>query len=117
MTSKFKNDPKKKRYYWLQLKEGFFSQKEIKLLRGIAGGDTYTIIYLKMLLESLNDEGKLYFESIADNFSEEISLVINETKEDVNFIVNYLIKTNQIVKVSENAYQLMIFNNLVGGRQ
>ena len=39
-----------KQYYWLQLKEDFFRQKEIKLLRKIAGGDTYTIIYLKMML-------------------------------------------------------------------
>ena len=39
-----------KQYYWLQLKEDFFRQKEIKLLRKIAGGDTYTIIYLKQEL-------------------------------------------------------------------
>ena len=41
-----------KRYYWLKLDRGFFDQKEIKLLRKIAGGDTYTIIYLKLLLAS-----------------------------------------------------------------
>ena len=28
-----------KKYYWLQLKEDFFRQKEIKLLRKIAGGE------------------------------------------------------------------------------
>ena len=39
-----------KRYYWLKLPDGFFRQKAIKKLRKIAGGDTYTIIYLKMLL-------------------------------------------------------------------
>ena len=31
-----------KKYYWLKLKEDFFRQKEIKKLRKIAGGDTYT---------------------------------------------------------------------------
>lgn len=36
-----------KRYYWLKLPDGFFRQKAIKKLRKIAGGDTYTIIYLK----------------------------------------------------------------------
>lgn len=39
-----------KRYWWLKLPEDFFNQIEIKLLRKIAGGDTYTIIYQKMLL-------------------------------------------------------------------
>lgn len=48
-----------KRYYWLKLHEDFFRQKDIKKLRQIAGGDTYTIIYLKMLLHSLSTSGKL----------------------------------------------------------
>ena len=39
-----------KRYYWLKLKNDFFRGKHIKMLRKIAGGDTYTIIYLKMIM-------------------------------------------------------------------
>ena len=39
-----------KKYYWLKLGDEFFGDKTIKKLRKIAGGDTYTIIYLKMLL-------------------------------------------------------------------
>ena len=38
---------KTKKYYWLKLKDDFFNSREIKKLRRIAGGDTYTIIYLK----------------------------------------------------------------------
>ena len=43
-----------KKYYWLKLNEGFFRDKKIKKLRKIAGGDTYTVIYLKMQLLSLS---------------------------------------------------------------
>ena len=49
-----------KRYYWLKLKENFFNQKEVKKLRRVAGGDTYTIIYLKLQLLSLKNGGKLF---------------------------------------------------------
>ena len=42
-----------KRYYWLKLMDDFFDSKRIKKLRKMAGGDTYTIIYLKMQLLSL----------------------------------------------------------------
>ena len=38
-----------KRYYWLKFREDFFESKRIKRLRRMAGGDTYLIIYLKML--------------------------------------------------------------------
>ena len=39
-----------KKYYWLKLKEAYFDNPKIKMLRKIAGGDTFTIIYLKMQL-------------------------------------------------------------------
>ena len=53
-----------KRYYWIKLKEEFFTDKRIKRLRRISGGDTYTIIYLKLLLLLLKDEGKLYYDGV-----------------------------------------------------
>lgn len=89
-----------KKYYWLQLKEDFFRQKEIKLLRRIAGGDTYTIIYLKMMLLSLKDEGKLFYEGVGNTFAEEIALEIDEDIENVEVTINYLI-TKNLIKVED----------------
>lgn len=105
--TKYKNNLKKKRYYWLQLKEDFFNQKEIKLLRRIAGGDTYTIIYLKMLLLSLRDEGKLYFEAIGDDLIQELSLDLNEKPGDVRATVNFLEQNNMLKVLSKYEYQLV----------
>ena len=70
-----------KRYYWLKLPDDFFRQKPIKKLRKIAGGDTYTVIYLKMLLISLKNDGKLYFDGVEDNFCEELALELDEEEE------------------------------------
>lgn len=112
--SEFKNNPKNKRYYWLQLKTDFFDQKEIKLLRKIAGGDTYTIIYLKMLLASLKDEGKLYFESIGDDFAEEIALLIDEDPENVSITLKYLESKNLIEIVEDDEYFLNRVPEMVG---
>ena len=50
-----------RKYYWLKLSDDFFKDKTIKKLRKIAGGDTYTIIYLKMLLKAIRQENKLFF--------------------------------------------------------
>ncbi|WP_375180561.1 phage replisome organizer N-terminal domain-containing protein [Enterococcus rotai] len=114
MANKFKNDPKKKRYYWLQLKEDFFNQKEIKLLRRIAGGDTYTIIYLKMLLLSLRDEGKLFFEAIGDNFAEEVALSLDETPEDVAITISYLESKGLLEVIEQDEYFLNRVPELLG---
>nr|DAY93327.1 MAG TPA: replisome organizer protein [Caudoviricetes sp.] len=112
--SKFKNDPKAKRYYWLKLKTDFFDQKEVKLLRRIAGGDTYTIIYLKMLLKSLKNEGKLFYEFYGDNFAEEISLDIDESVEDVGMTIQYLETKGLIELVERDEYFLNKVPDMIG---
>ena len=103
-----------KQYYWLQLKEDFFRQKEIKLLRTIAGGDTYTIIYLKMMLMSLKDEGKILYEGVGSNLAEEIALEIDEDVENVQITINYLMSKNLLVTSSEYEGFLSDVPNLIG---
>ncbi len=93
-----------KRYYWLKLQKDFFTQPKIKKLRKIAGGDTYTIIYLKMQLLSLNNGGKLFFEGIEENFPEEIALTIDEDPDNVKVTVQYLLSQGLIEPCSETEF-------------
>lgn len=95
-----------KRYYWLKLKEDFFAQPKIKKLRRIAGGDTYTIIYLKMQLLSLKNEGRLFFEGTEDNFVDEIALTIDEDPENVSVTVAYLMRHGLLEQCSDDEYSL-----------
>ena len=94
-----------KRYYWLKLKDDFFTQKAIKKLRKIAGGDTFTIIYLKMMLIAMKSDGKLYHEGIENNFHEELALELDEDEENVNLTITYLINHGLMVE-SQNEYFL-----------
>lgn len=112
--TKFKNDPKAKRYYWLKLKNDFFEQKEIKLLRKIAGGDTFTIIYLKMLLKSLQDDGSLYFEAIGDDFTEELALDLDEDTENVALTLRYLESKKLLEIIEKDEYFLKRVPEMVG---
>ena len=104
-----------RRYYWLKLKEEFFTDKRIERLRRISGGDTYTIIYLKLLLLSLKDEGKLYYDGVESDFIKELALTIDETDDDVMVTVNYLINQGLLEVVTENdEYYLTEIPNLIG---
>ena len=103
-----------KRYYWLKLPEGFFRQKPIKKLRKIAGGDTYTIIYLKMLLIAMKNDGKLYFEGVEDDFYEELALDLDEDSENVKVTVLFLIRQGLMELVDETEYRLTECNKMVG---
>lgn len=103
-----------KRYYWLKLKEDFFGDKVIKKLRRIAGGDTYTVIYLKMLLKSLRDEGRLYFEGVENDFASELALDIDEDEENVKVTIQFLMSYGLMEKVSEEEFVLAKCAELTG---
>lgn len=97
-----------KKYWWLKLPEDFFRQIEIKKLRKIAGGDTYTIIYLKMMLLSLKHEGRIAYDCPESEFVENLALDIDEDEENVALTVAFLRKYNLIVEVDglENEFSL-----------
>lgn len=98
------NEPK--RYFWLKLHKDFFQRKEIKRLRKIAGGDTYTIIYLKMLLRSIMSDGKLYFDGLEDDFASELALDLDEKEENVQITIQYLLKSGLLEMCSDEEYYL-----------
>lgn len=90
-----------KRYFWLKLKDDFFDSKRIKKLRKIAGGDTYTIIYLKMQLLALKTGGILEYTGLENSFTEELALDLVEDPENVAVTVNYLLSCG-LLETSDN---------------
>ncbi|MBC1524462.1 conserved phage C-terminal domain-containing protein [Listeria booriae] len=91
-----------KKYYWLKLKNDFFNNTEIKVLRRVAGGDTYTLIYLEMLLLSLENNGFLYFEGVGEDLADELSVILSEKKEDVQFLLTFL-EAKKLIEVNQES--------------
>lgn len=79
-----------KRYFWLKLYDDFFDSLRIKKLRKMAGGDTYTIIYLKMQLKSIKTDGILTFTGVEADFVDELALDLNEEPDNVRVTLAYL---------------------------
>lgn len=96
-----------KKYYWLKLMKDFFTQPKIKKLRRIAGGDTYTIIYLKLQLLSIDNNAVLEYQEIENDFIEEMALTIDEDVENVKVTINYLIAQGMMEKVDDHHYILV----------
>lgn len=103
-----------KKYFWLKLKEDFFADIRMKRLRKISAGGTYTIVYLKLLLLSLRDEGKLYFEKVDETFIKELSLMLDETEDDTALTLHYLERVGLLEVVTEDEYFLTELPNLIG---
>lgn len=94
-----------RRFYWMKFQRDFFSSLRIKKLRRLAGGDTYTIIYLKLQLLSIASEGYLTFKHILETFEEEMSEEIDEDIENVRVTISYLLACGLMIQ-TEDVYFL-----------
>ena len=102
------------RYYWLKLHDDFFRDNSIKKLRKIAGGDTYTIIYLKMLLLSLPTDGKLYYDGLEDCLATQLALEMDEDADNVKVTLSFLEARGILVKVTDDEFELTQVKEMVG---
>lgn len=103
-----------KKYYWIRLKTDFFKSLAMKKLRRIAGGDTYTIIYLKLQLLSADTEGVLYYEGIENSFYEEIASLLDEDEDNVKVTLQFLQSVGLLDQKSEDEYLLTEVPFLIG---
>lgn len=103
-----------KRYYWLQMKEDFLNDKRMKKLRKIAGGDTYTVIYLKLMLSTLETEGIIEFEGVEKTLAEELALVLDEDADNIQVTLNFLINSGLMVDIGNNQFFLPVVAENLG---
>ena len=81
-----------KRYYWLKLKDDFFLSKRIKKMRILERGDTLVIIYLKLQLIAMKNDGVIVFSGLEPTFAEELALELDEPSADVGNLLEYLLR-------------------------
>lgn len=103
-----------KKFYWLKLKNDFFNQREIKKLRKIAGGDTYAIIYLKLQLLSIKNEGIITFERTEEHIDEQLSLELDEELENIRITLAFLTSNNLIEQITNDDFLLNKVPSMIG---
>lgn len=91
-----------KRYFWIKLQMDFWKSPVVKMLRKPSGGDTYAVIYLEMILLSLENNGYIYYSGVGDSFAEEIALVLDEETINVEFVLAFL-KQKRLIEFADDA--------------
>lgn len=109
-----KKSSKQKRYFWLKLKEDWFSGTTEKYLKSLPAGDSLLITYLKIQLMSLKTEGFLKYERLLSSAEEEIAMLIDEPVNNVRLLINVLLKTGAIERLDDNSLYLLSLQNLIG---
>lgn len=87
---------KTKIYFWLKVDKKFFDNLFIKRLKHMPGGYTMTVIYIRLMLESLEDDCILYYEGYFDSLVQELALKLDVSEDDINMTVAYFTKCGLI---------------------
>lgn len=88
------------KYHWLKLKKDFFRRHDIKILERV-GGERITLLYLKLLCESVDHNGYLRFSSEIPYTAESLSAVMDISGEDMKNALE-LLKEYKLLEIQED---------------
>ena len=103
-----------KRYFWLRLKKTYFNQLEQKKMSRQADGKDMQIVYLRMMLLSLDNDGYIFFQGVYDSLEEELAEEFNESVEIIRKTVTYLVNNNMVTIDAEDNCFLPEAQSLTG---
>lgn len=107
-----KNDNKK--YFWLKLKNDFFDREEIKLIEAMPNGKDYIIFYMKLLLKSIENDGKLYFRNTIPYSPEMLASVTSTNIDTVKVAVDLFLKLGMMEKWDDGTLFMIETQNMIG---
>lgn len=88
---------KTKIYYWLKFDKHFFDNLFIKrLLRNFPGGSEMIVIYIRLMLEAIENDCIIDYEGTFDNYAEELALCLETSEEQINMALAYFVKCGVI---------------------
>ena len=80
---------KTKVYFWLRFDKKFFDNIFIKRLKSVSGGYAMTVIYIRLMLESLESDCILYYEGYFNELAEELALKLDVSEDDIQMTMAY----------------------------
>ena len=92
---------KTKVYFWLKIDKKFFDNLFIKRLKSMPGGYTMTVIYIRMMLESLESDCILYYEGYFETLKEELALKLDVSEDDISMTIAYFTQCG-LIQIDED---------------
>ena len=92
---------KTKVYFWLKIDKKFFDNLFIKRLNSMPGGYTMTVIYMRMMLESLESDCILYYEGYFETLKEELALKLDVSEDDISMTIAYFTQCG-LIQIDED---------------
>ncbi len=101
-------------HYWLKLQDDFFDREEIRLIESQKNGKDYIIFYLKLLLKSIKNDGKLYFRNSVPYSPEMLANLTGMNIDTVRVAVDIFIKFGMMQRWDDGTLYMIEAQNMIG---
>lgn len=89
-----KETPRK--LFWLMLKNTYFNQLEQKKMKRQPNGKDMQVIYLRMMLLSIDKAGYIYYQGVCESLEEELALEFDEDIDLIKETIKFLSENDMI---------------------
>ena len=103
-----------KKFYWLKLKRDFFKRHDMCVLECVPNGKEIVLLYLKMLVESIDHEGCLRFNEHIPYTAEMLSSVFRTDLEVMKSAIEIMTDLDLLKIESDGTFRLTKFEDFVG---
>lgn len=102
------------KFYWLKLKRDFFKRHDIRIIEAMPNGKDYILFYLKLLLESIDHEGKLRFSETIPYNEQMLSVITNTNVDVVKAAMEVFIGLNMLDIQDDKTIYMQEVERLIG---
>ena len=95
------------------MKERFFDDRNIKLLRAQENGDTLVLVYLMMQCKALKSDGLIDYRQILPSIEDEIALDIGVEPEIVKAALTWMERLDLVERVDGDAVMMLARSELI----
>ena len=103
-----------KRFYWLKLQRDFFKRHDIRIIEEMENGKDYLLFYLKLLVESIDHEGRLRFSDTIPYNEKMLSVVTNTNVDIVRAALNVFRELNLIEVLEDETLYMNEVQKMIG---
>lgn len=103
-----------RKFFWLKLKDNFFKRNDIRVIESMDNGKEYVLFYLKLLLESISNEGILRFSDTIPYSEKMLSTITNTNVDIVRSALKVLKELNLIEIYDDQTLYMSEINKMIG---
>ena len=103
-----------KKYYWLKLKRDFFKRHDIRIIEDMDNGKDYILLYLKLLVESIDHNGELRFSDTIPYSDKMISTITNTNIDIVRSAMKVFQELKFIEVMDDETIFMSQVNDMIG---